>query len=101
MNQQASVTLDHAAILIDLPAPEAEVLPGVRWGYIEAFPTPAYWLYQVIARRLLNQPIRYRLGENLREEVAACLLGGHGIPARVGLAAFEHLKRLGSLEGEV
>jgi N-glycosylase/DNA lyase len=32
------------------------------------------------------------LGETLEEEVVACLLGGHGIPAEVGLAAFERLR---------
>jgi thermostable 8-oxoguanine DNA glycosylase len=34
----------------------------------------------------------HRLGENVIEEVAACLLGGYGMPAELGLAAFERLK---------
>jgi thermostable 8-oxoguanine DNA glycosylase len=43
-----------------------------------------------------NLPLRsHNLGETLEEEVVACLLGGHGIPAEVGLAAFERLRSRG------
>lgn len=94
--QRSCVVLDSTVVQIQLPAPEAEVLPGVNWGRVDAFPTPAYWAYQVLARRIAGAPIKYRLGTSLAEEVGACLLGGHGIPARIGLAAFEHLKRHGA-----
>ncbi|MBZ4038074.1 8-oxoguanine DNA glycosylase [Novilysobacter selenitireducens] len=97
--QRAYVTLESMAVSVDLPPPEAEVLPGVRWGHVEAFPTPAYWAYQVMARRIEARQIKYRLGQTLREEVGACLLGGHGIPAKVGLLAFEHLKSKGAFDG--
>lgn len=40
---------------------------------------------------------KYRLGRSLVEEVAACLLGGHGLPAIVGLAAFKALREAGLL----
>src|SRR5207244_4134576 len=43
-------------------------------------------------------PAPYRFGRTLREEVAACLLGGHGIPAEVGVAAFYHLRDCGLLD---
>lgn len=99
MTQSAAVLTGAAVIQVDLPAPNSEVLPGVRWGAIEAFPTPAYWAYQVFARRLCGSPARYRLGTSLIEEVAACLLGGHGIPANVGVAAFRKLQALGMLTG--
>lgn len=95
MKQTAAVFVGHAAIQVELPPAEAEVLPGVHWGAVEAFPTPAYWTYQVLARRLIAQPVRYRLGQTLTEEVGACLLGGHGIPSAVGLAAFSKLKAAG------
>jgi thermostable 8-oxoguanine DNA glycosylase len=36
--------------------------------------------------------VRLTLGDNLLEECVACLLGGHGISAAVGVAAFNHLK---------
>ncbi|ATH80456.1 8-oxoguanine DNA glycosylase [Ectopseudomonas mendocina] len=85
----------------DFPDATSEVLPGVIWGLIEAFPTPAYWTYQVWANEQEPQPLNYKLGATLAEEVGACLLGGHGIPANVGLAAFAHLRNLGAFEGEV
>lgn len=97
MTQSAAVLTGAAVIQVDLPPPDSEVLPGVRWGAIEAFPTPAYWAYQVFARRLCGSPARYRLGTSLIEEVTACLLGGHGIPANVGVAAFRKLQSSGIL----
>ncbi|MGO1073825.1 8-oxoguanine DNA glycosylase [Lysobacter sp. CA199] len=98
--QRACVMLANAQVSIELPAQDAEILPGVHWGRVDAFPTPAYWAYQVIARRIESQTIRYKLGTTLREEIGACLLGGHGIPASIGLAAFEHLKQKGAFAGD-
>jgi len=95
MSQVASVHVGAARVLIELPAPSEEAMPGVTWGLVDAFPTPAYWVYQVMARRFCGSVIRSRLGANLIEEVAACILGGHGIPGRVGVAAFNHLKLCG------
>lgn len=100
MTQCGAVILNTATVQIELPAPDKEVIPGVPWGAIEAFPTPAYWAYQVLARRAKGTRINYRLGSTLREEVGACLLGGHGIPASVGLAAFEALRAKGAFTGE-
>lgn len=97
MSQRAAVFLGHASVHLELPPPASEVIPGVLWGAVDAFPTPAYWAYQVIARRVSGTSVKYRLGETLAEEVAACLLGGHGIPASIGLAAFRHLKNQGLL----
>lgn len=98
--QRACVMLENAQVTIDLPAQGTEILPGVHWGRVDAFPSPAYWAYQVIARRIAMQPIRYKLGATLQEEVGACLLGGHGIPASIGLVAFEHLKEKGAFTGD-
>jgi thermostable 8-oxoguanine DNA glycosylase len=84
---------------LEFPIEHEEVIPGVKWGSICAFPTPAYWKYQVLARQIQQTQIRNRLGKSLAEEVGACLLGGHGIPASVGLAAFEHLKGHGVFDG--
>jgi N-glycosylase/DNA lyase len=61
--------------------------------------TPAYWAYQAWLVETLNLSIRYKLGNTLGEEVAACLLGGYGIPAEVGLAAFHRLRDRGQLNG--
>lgn len=98
--QRACVILGAFEVSLELPEHDAEVLPGVHWGRVEAFPTPAYWAYQVIARRIASQTIRYKLGATLQEEVGACLLGGHGIPASIGLAAFEHIKQKGAFAGD-
>lgn len=100
MSQQACVVLGHIVVHLELPSPGSEILPGVRWGSVEAFPTPAYWAYQVFARRVSGTSVRYKIGETLSEEVAACLLGGHGIPASIGLAAFRHVKEAGLLSME-
>lgn len=95
MRQSAAVFTGAAVVQIELPSSDTFVLPGIPWGPIEAFPTPAYWTYQVMARRITGMPPRHRLGNTLAEEVGACLLGGHGIPASVGLAAFQRLQSLG------
>jgi N-glycosylase/DNA lyase len=42
---------------------------------------------------------KFRIGTTLIEEVAACILGGYGIPAEVGLAAFYRLRDNGLLDG--
>lgn len=94
--QLGAIFMDHVVFNVELPMPDSEVIPGVPWGAIEAFPTPAYWAYQVYARRLQGERINYKLGATLKEEVGACLLGGHGIPASVGLAAFHHVKARGA-----
>jgi N-glycosylase/DNA lyase len=99
MSQRGAVYAGQISVQIELPSPDEQVLPGLRWGSIEAFPTPAYWAYQVVARRLVNQSVHYRLGASLEEELSACLLGGHGIPARVGVAAFQRLRTRGILAG--
>ena len=53
--------------------------------------TPAFWAAQSWMWEL-EEPDHYRLGRSLEEELMACLLGGHGIPAEVGLAAYERLR---------
>lgn len=98
MNQYGAVMLGAATVQIELPPAASEVVPGVNWGHIDAFPSPAYWAYQVLARRAQGTRINFKLGSTLREEVGACLLGGHGIPANVGIAAFADLKRQGAFQ---
>lgn len=96
--QTGVVVIDSVLHKAQFPAPDSEVIPGVRWGLIEAFPSPAYWAYQLWASAYSEEPIVYTLGATLEEEVGACLLGGHGIPASVGLAAFAHLRDSGVFE---
>lgn len=95
MTQCAAIYLERSVVHVELPPLTDEVLPGIAWGALDAFPTPAYWAYQVMARRVGGTTVNYKIGDTLAEEVAACLLGGHGIPAGIGIAAFRHLKKLG------
>lgn len=79
-----------------LPGPGDSVLPGLAWGKADELFTSAYWAAIARAEEPLESGAR-RLGEDLVEEVAACLLGGHGIPAELGLAAFYQLRDSGLL----
>jgi len=97
MTQAASIYQGSLSLKIELPEPHENVIPGVAWGRVEAFPSPAYWKYQVLARRLLAPFKTHRLGRTFPEEVVACLLGGYGMPATVGKATFQRLQRHGLL----
>lgn len=83
---------------LELPGPAEQVLPGVPWGHASDILTPAFWKSQcwfsTFEGRVPKDP---RLGKSLAEEVAACLLGGFGIPAELGLAAFERIRQAGLL----
>lgn len=74
-------------------------MSGILWGSADEFGTPAFWKLQTSLKRQLGEFADHRLGETLLEEVAACLLGGYGIPAEVGLVAFERLRNEGLLNG--
>lgn len=76
---------------ITLPPADEEVMPGVLWGECEKVFTPSYWAYQ--AQRREKYIVTHKIGETIVEEIAACILGGYGIPAEVGLAAFKKLKQ--------
>ncbi|KMZ12167.1 Thermostable 8-oxoguanine DNA glycosylase [Candidatus Burkholderia humilis] len=78
-----------------IPNPDAEVLPGVRWGECGSPFTPAYW--RALLHQRCNETATYRIGETLQEEVAACVLGGHSLRSETGLAAFGALKNAGLL----
>jgi thermostable 8-oxoguanine DNA glycosylase len=98
MTQTASLLTRTGIIQVEMPSPDELLMGSVRWGAFDVFPTPAYWQYQVVARRLAGRPAGYKLGRTLAEEVAACLLGGHGIPATVGLAAYQRLQERGAFD---
>jgi len=66
------------------------------WGQPWELGTAAYWAEQTRRRAPVTS---YALGDNLAEEVAACLLGGYGVPAAVGLAAFRATRDAGLLDG--
>jgi thermostable 8-oxoguanine DNA glycosylase len=85
---------------LQLPGPSIEILPGVRWGKFDDFFTPAFWVSRSWIDGETSSHIEYTLGRSLREEIAACLLGGHGMPAEVGIAAFRRMREWGLLDGK-
>ena len=70
----------------------------VRWGESWHLGSAAFWVGRCQAA--VPRGYGYSFGRTLAEEVAACVLGGHGIPARVGLAAYAQLRALGYLEAD-
>lgn len=70
----------------------------VLWGAPWHLGSAAYWVAQVLPSPPDDEDRRrHALGTTLEEEVAACLLGGHGVPAAVGLAAYGALRETGML----
>lgn len=78
---------------LDVPAAD-EMVHGwdFPWGDADRPLTPAYWAAQAWMWKL-DAPDHYRLGGSLEEELLACMLGGYGIPAEVGLAAYDRLRK--------
>lgn len=97
--QTMSTIVGRDIIDIEMPAPDAIVFDDVQWGNFDEMFTAAFWCGQTRQSELLGiyQPIR--LGRSLREEMAACLLGGFGMKAEIGLAAFWRLRDEGLLLG--
>ena len=77
---------------VQLPCHYTELMPGISWGYVDELFTPAFWKYQSYIKRACRQHYNHRLGHSLMEEVSACLLGGYGMPAELGMAAFLRLR---------
>ncbi|WP_180282296.1 hypothetical protein [Azospirillum oleiclasticum] len=79
-----------------LPNEDEEVVPGVRWGRADEVPSPAYWAALALMRPGWDGAFVSHSG-TLAEEVAFCILGGFGVTAELGQAAFERLRDLGLL----
>jgi thermostable 8-oxoguanine DNA glycosylase len=90
---EINILNDLSEYFNEFPDPNDQLMPGIKWGcYTELF-TPAYWKVQYLMHNFNNIfNINYKLGSNLLEEVVACLLGGFGLKAEMGLAAFQRLK---------
>lgn len=85
-----------ACVTFLLPPAADEVLPGIPWGRFEDALTPAFWAARVRLRSD-TEGGWFRLGATLREEVAAALLCGYGVPAEIGMAAFARVRDSGLL----
>jgi thermostable 8-oxoguanine DNA glycosylase len=82
-----------------MPHPHECVLPGIQWGAFDELLTPAYWRGQAWQHQNLGTYSDLRLGRTLVEEVAACLLGGYGMPSDLALAAYRRVREAGILRG--
>ncbi len=84
--QQVIAEIDGRIQWLNLPEEDSQVWPGLFWGRFDEPLTPAFWVSQAWMARP-DDAMSYQLGKTLEEEVVYCLLGGHGAPAEVGLAA--------------
>ncbi|CPV66461.1 N-glycosylase/DNA lyase [Mycobacteroides abscessus] len=87
--------LSHPGPLVTL-SPNGYEPRTLRWGQMWQIGTAAFWV-AITAEEHAGVPTAYGLGRGLAEEVAACLLGGYGMPAEVGLAAFYAVRDRGLL----
>jgi N-glycosylase/DNA lyase len=76
----------------NLPSEYDEVLPGIKWGNYAQLYTPAFWKLQYMLSDFSNDLKSHRLASNIVEEIVMCILGGYGIPAEMGIVAFERMK---------
>ena len=95
--QTMSAVFGSTVAQLALPPPEKHLLLGIRWGSFDELLTPAYWKGQAWQHQRLGTYDDPRLGCSLVEELAACILGGYGMPAELGLAAYRRLRELGLL----
>jgi thermostable 8-oxoguanine DNA glycosylase len=92
MAQEALGLISGKVRSLLLPAATEQLVSNVCWGHVDELFTPAYWAVQAWLDSETRKYSAFRLGNTLKEEVCACLLGGYGIPAEVGLAAYEAIK---------
>lgn len=83
-----------------LPHPRVLVMTGVEWGRAEMLFTPAFWSAQAWYHRNSHQYSDFSWSSDLRHEIVACLLGGHGISSEMNQAAFERLDRSGLISAK-
>lgn len=95
--QTMYAVLDGTICQLQLPSPDSQLLPGIQWGAFDELMTPAYWKGQAWQHEQLGSYDELQLGHSLTEEIAACLLGGYGMPAELGLAAYRRLRDRGLL----
>jgi N-glycosylase/DNA lyase len=95
--RQGSTPADRSSLacpgqLIQLSVEESTLI--FRWGHPHLLGTPSYWVGQAG----YESTPTFRLGSTLTEEVSACILGGFGMPAAIGLAAFRVLQSRGLIQ---
>lgn len=77
----------------------SQSLTNVNWEDAGRLYTKSYWEVQYyLAKQVFST---YRLGSNLQEEIVACLLGGYGLKAEIGLLAFHRMRNLHLIHSNV
>ena len=67
-------------------------LSDIDWEEAGRLYTKSYWEVQYYLAK--HESYSYKLGSNLLEEIVACLLGGYGLKAEMGLLAFHRMRNL-------
>lgn len=67
-------------------------LSDIDWEEAGRLYTKSYWEVQYYLAKY--DTYSFKLGSNLLEEIVACLLGGYGLKAEMGLLAFHRLRNL-------
>jgi thermostable 8-oxoguanine DNA glycosylase len=80
----------------DALSPDAEVIPGVKWGRPEWVPSAAYWAAMAALSEDADDFVCKE--SSLREQVGFCLLGGFGITAEMNHAVYDRLEGAGTFE---
>lgn len=70
----------------------SQSLTNIDWEDAARLYTKSYWEVQYYLA--MHDVYSFRLGANLLEEVVACILGGYGLKAEMGLLAFHRMKNL-------
>lgn len=70
----------------------SRLISDIDWEEAGRRFTKSYWEVQYYLDDTCHED--YRLGSNLREEVVACLLGGYGLKAELGLLVFHRIKNM-------
>lgn len=94
MSQVIYINSNDRIEVIELPNPSEKVTENLVWGEPDKLFTPAYWAMQakLLEKKYLGH---FKFGKSLEEEIVACILGGYGFRAELGLLAFNKLKEKG------
>lgn len=91
----ANYCIDERDKILEL----SHLLTDIDWEEAGRRFTKSYWEVQYYLDESTDKD--YKLGSNLKEEVVACLLGGYGLKAEIGLLAFHRIKNLRLIRRDV
>ncbi len=77
----------------------SQILTDIDWEDAGRLYTKSYWELQYYLAK--QNSYSFRLGSNLLEEIVACLLGGYGLKAEMGLLAFHRMRNLHLIRPDV